>query len=143
MRFWDTSAIVPLCVNEPMSQKVTRLLKDDEGMVVWWATRVECVSALSRRFREGSLDATGLGQATAVLNSAVERWTEVQPVAAVRDVAERLLRVHSLRAADAFQLAAAFIWAGGSPRDCAIVCLDKVIRDVAVREGFILLPVRD
>ncbi len=143
MRFWDTSAIVPLCVSEPMSRKVTRLLKDDEAMAVWWATRVECTSALARRFREGSLDANGLSQATTVLDSIVDKWTEVQPVAAIRDVAERLLRVHPLRAADALQLAAALIWAGKSPRDCAIVCLDQVIRDVAVREGFIVVPPKE
>ena len=48
MRFWDTSAIVPVCVAEPASAKVRRLVEEDPSIVVWWATRVECLSALAR-----------------------------------------------------------------------------------------------
>jgi len=56
VRFWDTSAILPLISQEPLSEEMRRLLEEDAGMVVWWATRVECISAISRRVREGSFD---------------------------------------------------------------------------------------
>ncbi|HET7273634.1 MAG TPA: hypothetical protein VFI91_00550 [Longimicrobiaceae bacterium] len=49
MRFWDSSAVVPLCVDQPMSA-VSRELLDEHGeMVVWWGTTVECASAFTRR----------------------------------------------------------------------------------------------
>lgn len=140
MRFWDTSAVVPLCVSEPASQRISRILKEDESMVVWWASRVECVSALARRVREGSLAATAIRQSMIILDSLADTWSEVEPVPAVRSAAERLLRVHPIRAADALQLAAALLWAGSSPRDHVIVCLDQILRDAAAREGFTLLP---
>ena len=46
MRFWDTSAIVPLCVDEPSSAMVKAIFKEGSSLVVWWATQTECVSAL-------------------------------------------------------------------------------------------------
>ncbi len=53
MRLWDTSEILPLISQEPLSEEARRLLEEDAGMVVWWATRVGCVSAISCRVREG------------------------------------------------------------------------------------------
>ena len=31
------------------------ILVEDPSMVVWWGTRTECISALTRQVREGSL----------------------------------------------------------------------------------------
>lgn len=56
MRFWDTSTIVPLLVTEVASGSVRDLLREDEGMIVWWNAEVECVSALSHVFREKQFD---------------------------------------------------------------------------------------
>lgn len=53
MKFWDASAIVPLLVEESDSELVGDLLKEDPGMVVWWATRSECISALAKKRRDG------------------------------------------------------------------------------------------
>jgi len=61
------------------------------------------------------------------------------PSDAVRRTAERLLRVHPLRAADSMQLAAALIAAEHNPSDLDIVCLDKKLSDAARREGFTVL----
>jgi hypothetical protein len=51
-----------------------------------------------------------------------------------------LLAVHFLRAADAFQLAAALVWAEEKPQGLEIVCLDPNIREAALKEGFEVLP---
>jgi hypothetical protein len=59
----------------------------------------------------------------------------VQPGDLVREQALRLLRVHTLRAADALQLAAALEWAG-APTDADFVTFDDRLREAAVREGF-------
>ena len=78
-------------------------------MLVWWATPVECVSALQRLVREGGLDASGYADAITRLRELEQHWHEIEPTMQVRQQAERLLRLHPLRAMDALQLAAAII----------------------------------
>ena len=140
MKFWDSSAIIPLCLKEQMSETVKRLIKADEDIVVWWVTRVECLSALSRRRREGVLGNNSELKAKTLLSALSEEWSEVQPSEPVRQRAERLLAIHPLRSADAFQLAAALIWAQENPQGLEIVCLDQNLREAGHKEGFTLLP---
>ena len=75
-----------------------------------------------------------------VLVALSREWSEVLPSEGLRARAERLLGVHSLRAADAFQLAAALLWSRGETRMHALVSLDERLREAAEREGFRLLP---
>jgi len=140
VRFWDTSAIMPLVARESRSEALLQLLKRDTGMVVWWATRVECVSAISRRAREGTLVSEGEASAHELLNDLSEIWTEVRPTARLRTLAEQALVTHPLRAADALQLASALIWCGERPQGHPFVCLDERLRNAASRSGFALLP---
>jgi predicted nucleic acid-binding protein len=140
MRFWDSSAIIPLCVRERTSKAVEGLLKGDENVVVWWTTRVECLSALSRRRRKEVLPSGDEMKAKAVLSALAAAWSEVQPTEIVRLRAERLLSVHPLRTGDALQLAAALIWAEETPRSLEFVCLDQNLREAALKEGFSIQP---
>ncbi len=140
MKFWDSSALIPLCFRESASDAVRRIGKADEDMVVWWASRVECISAMARRQREGVLSAEADHKARAILAALSGQWSEVQPSEIVRDRAERLLAVHPLRAADGLQLAAALVWAEESPKGLEVVCLDQNLRQAALREGFTVLP---
>lgn len=140
MKFWDTSAVVPLCVSEPTSTEVKSLLADDSILVVWWGTRTECVSAFMRQVREGNLSASGAHQARQVLGSLAQAWIEILPSETVRSSAERLLAVHTLRAADALQLAAALQWRQRDAADYSFICFDSRLREAAYKEGFLLLP---
>jgi len=140
VRFWDSSAVIPLCVVEPRSANARDLLEGDPAVAVWWATRTECLSALTRRMREGEIAPAGYRAARRVLAALAETWVELLPSEALRATAERLLAVHSLRAADAFQLGAALAWCGGRPAVHGIVTLDSRLRDAASREGFDVLP---
>jgi len=140
MRFWDTSAIMPLVSREPLSDEMRRLLEEDAGMVVWWATRVECISAISRRARESLLDPEGEASARGLLDDLSESWTEVRPTARLRSLAEQVLTAYPLRVADALQFASALIWCGSQPRGRSFVCLDERLRIAASRSGFVLLP---
>lgn len=142
MKFWDTSAIVSLCVNEPSSSTVKAILAKDPSLVVWWATQTECVSAFMRVVREGGLGAGGERQARQVLLKLADAWTVIQPSEAVRESAERLLTVHPLRAADALQLAAALMWCQGRPGGMPLVSFDARLRDAVYKEGFTPLPSR-
>jgi hypothetical protein len=140
MKFWDSSAIIPLCLKEQMSETVKRLIKADEDLVVWWATRVECFSALSRRRREKVLNTESEFKAKIILSTLSAEWSEVQPSELVRQRAERLLAIHTLTSGDAFQLGAALIWAQENPQGLEIVCLDQNLREAAHKEGFTVIP---
>lgn len=140
MRFWDASAIVPLLVQEPERARVLALLDEDPELLVWWGTPVECTSALARREREGALAAAGVTEASARLRRLAQAWQEVLAVDHVRATAQRLLRVHPLRAADALQLAAAVVASEHEPASLPFVCLDERLSEAAAREGFLVLP---
>ncbi len=136
MRFWDSSAVVPLLVDEPSSAVVLGELERDPDVIAWWATGLECVSALARLEREGSLDSAGMSAAMGRLDALEVAWAEVQPGDQLRALAVRLLRVHALRAGDSLQLAAALVAAEGHPGSLAVVSLDERLALAAEREGF-------
>ena len=136
MRFWDSSALVPLLVDEPLSGGMRKLYEDDPEVLVWWATSVECVSALARLEREGSLASDGMAAALERLDALAAAWREVLPVADARRIAIRLLRVHALRAADALQLAAAIVASEMRADTLPLVTRDERLAAAADREGF-------
>ena len=135
MRFWDSSAIIPLIVEESASARMRDLYESDRGMLVWWGTLVECRSGLARRERAGTIsDETG-NEAMRAFRELADYWTEVEPVEAVRAAALRLLGVHDLRAADSAQLAAAVVARSESPGPLQFVCLDRRLSLAASKEG--------
>jgi predicted nucleic acid-binding protein len=136
VRFWDSSAIVPLLVAEPESAAVLRVYELDPEVVAWWGTQAECVSTLARLERDDSLTAPAMAEALRRLDGLARAWREVQPVDGVRATAIRLLRVHPLRTADAFQLAAAIVAAENHPASLQFVTLDDRLGQAAEREGF-------
>ncbi|MGI8703721.1 MAG: type II toxin-antitoxin system VapC family toxin [Candidatus Limnocylindrales bacterium] len=139
MRFWDSSAVVPLLVAESSSAAVMREYEFDPEVVAWWTTEAECVSALARLEREGSLTAPSMGEGIRRLDGLTRAWREVQPVTAVRTTAIRLLRVHPLRTADALQLGAAIVAAEDHPATLPLVTLDERLAQAAEREGFAIV----
>ncbi len=139
MRFWDSSAIVPLLVDEATSAAMLSKYELDPEMLVWWVTEVECVSALARLERESLLDAPSMGHALRRLDALARAWREIQPVARLRQTAGRLLRVHPLRAGDALQLAAAIVAAEDYPETLPFVTLDERLALAAEREGFVVV----
>ncbi len=136
MRFWDSSAIVPLLVGEPSTPAASAEFEHDPEMIVWWATEVECVSALARMERESGLGRVGMTAAMERLDGLTSAWHEVEPVDQVRRTANRLLRVHGLRAGDALQLGAAIVAAEDRPASLGLVTLDERLAQAAEREGF-------
>ncbi len=111
-------------------------LTGDNGLIVWWGTPVECTSAIARAERDARIDAEGTSDALAALRLLRSGWSEIDATARLRDIAERLARVHPLRAADALQLAAATVAAEGQPGSLPFVSLDDRLTVAADREGF-------
>jgi predicted nucleic acid-binding protein len=136
VRFWDSSAVVPLLVLEVMSGSVQRLYEDDPVMAAWWATEIECTSAIARQQRLGRLSEDVAAEGFVRLKALREGWHEVEPGEDLRESAKRLLRVHDLRTADALQLAAAVYVAEARPSTLEFVSLDDRLLAAARREGF-------
>lgn len=139
MRFWDSSALVPLLVKEAVSVQIRDLFLSEPGMIAWWGTPVECASAVARLEREGRLSPQATTEALGRLDALAQHIHRIEPVDAVLETARRLLRVHPLRAADSLQLAAAVLASEGRPSTLELVCLDDRLVTAAQREGF---PVR-
>lgn len=96
----------------------------------------------ARLERENALDAKASQLAWERLAELACGWHEVEPGETVKESAKRFLRVHPLRAADALQLAAAFVAAEGRPRALPFVTLDERLADAARKEGFALVDLR-
>ncbi len=133
--FWDSSALAPLCASQHGSPVARAALKS-KSVAVWWGTPVEMLGDLHRLARDGGMSRQDFDRASRRLAALRRQWAEVLPAARVRDLAELLLQRHPLRAADAFQLAAALVWSGERPRKRAFVCFDHRLAEAAVREGF-------
>lgn len=136
MKFWDSSALVLLVLEQTGSKAARALYRADPALAVWALTRVELVSAAQRLHREGDLDDRALASALRRIDLLIARATEVTVLEVVRQRAERALGLHPLRAADAMQLAAALALVDDRPRNRHFVVVDRRLAEAATREGF-------
>ena len=137
MNFWDSSALVPLFLKEVTSLRISKFLSHEPDLAVWWSTPVEIASAFTRTQRKaGPSNAKKYMQAAPYLDKLRSGWLEIHPSEEVRETALRLLRIHSLRAADALQLAAALVFTNHRPIGKKFVCLDVRLSEAASKEGF-------
>jgi uncharacterized protein len=139
MRYWDSSALLPLLAREEATERRRQQLQADPQIVTWWGSRIECASALNRLHRDAVLDAGSFERTVADLETLSSGWIEIQATEKVRQRALRLLRLHSLHAADALQLAAALMACDESPQTLQFLCGDSRLNEAARKEGFLLL----
>ena len=139
MNFWDTSALMALDTGNRHGDSVRKTLEEDGGVALWWGAHVEYAAAVSRRERERILTAQQAATLPRRFNTLAQSCHEVQPAPRIRLLAQRLLRVHPLKAADALQLAAALTVAEDDPASIGFVSLDARLNRAAAREGFTIL----
>src|SRR5687768_5805726 len=101
MRYWDSSALIPLWVNEPSTPRIASLLQEDDEIATWWGTRIECFAALWRIGRIDEANTAEIRSAAERLRKSIPDWTTIDPSEDLVRRAERLLRIHPLRAGDA------------------------------------------
>ncbi len=140
MRFWDSSALVPLLILEESSDLVRGLLAIDDQIVASIITPIEVQSALWRRRHHDEIDLDQHTAAELAFADLSEGWSEISDFNAVREIALDLLSRHVLRAADAIQLATALVAADGTPASLPFVTLDRDLAAAAEAEGFGVLP---
>jgi predicted nucleic acid-binding protein len=141
LRFWDSSALVPLVCREVSSARCRAWLRSDPVMLVWVLSATEVVAALAHKRRDGGLDRARFAAAKRRLVKLERAWNEVAQYDAVRTRARRLVEVHPLRAADALQLAAALVVVEERPAAVELVTFDERLADAAEKEGFTALGI--
>lgn len=141
MSFWDASAIVPLCVNDPLSQQMWELLVNDSTMFAWWGTSMELAVALMGQVRAGTIDLEEMQHALAVAEALRDTWIEIVSSQSIRRHAMKVVRLHALPLESVMQLAAALTWVGyRGPKRETFVSLDPDLRRAAALEGFTVSP---
>ncbi len=138
MRFWDSSALVPLVVEQSESRQADVWFAEDGDLAIWTLTETEILSALRRLEREGALDQAECDGSERRVSELVASCYILIDVEGVKAQARRLLRLHPLRAADALQLGAAKAWAGNARFDRTLHTFDKRLASAARREGFVV-----
>ena len=133
--FWDTSALVPLCVRQGATPRAMELYKASE-VVVWWTTPVEIASALARLVRMKQLNNADWAKVRQLATALADTWFVIQPSDAVRARAMHLVDRYDLRAADALQLAAALVWCEDVPQDRVFLTTDQKLQEAATLSGF-------
>lgn len=135
LAFWDTSALVPLCVRQSGTPRAIALYKSYEA-VVWWATPVEIASSLARLVRMKELNTNEWAKARRLVADLAASWFVIQPSDVLRERATRLVDLYDLRAADALQLAAALEWSAGVPHGKLFLATDHKLQEAAILTGF-------
>ena len=137
MSFWDSSALVPLIVQQALTDRAERnYQKERGGIIIWWGTLSECVSALARLERSKDLTTDEVEQALKALTAISTSWHEILPSDLLREKANRLMRVHPLRMGDAFQLASAIIASEDLVSAVTVATFDERLTVAARKEGF-------
>jgi predicted nucleic acid-binding protein len=136
VKFWDSSALVPLIIDETSTDAMRALAREDRDVIVWMFTGVEMLSALGRLGRATKELSDLLPGARRDVTALFAHWTTVTHVDEVRRRAERLVGVHPLAAADAMQLAAAMTACSDRPETLDFVTLDQNLARCARLEGF-------
>ena len=143
MTYWDSSALVPLVVEESSTGRMRKLLFEDPDVTTWIWTRTEVISAIERRVRQGLIPAPERRPVLDRLDDLAVGWDEVTEVLAVRARASALLARHPLRAAGAGQLGAALQVREQTGARIPFVTRDRRLALAAEREGFEVLDVGD
>ena len=133
--FWDTSALVPLCVRQNMTPNVVARYKTSD-IVVWWTTPVEIASALARLVRMRQISPSDCAKARKLAHVLADSWSVIQPSDALRARAVQLVGRYDLRAADSLQLAAALEWCEEVPQGRVFLTADERLREAALLTGF-------
>lgn len=136
MKFWDSSALVPLVLEESRSAACRAVARADRIVIAWMFAETECLGAIHRARAADRLTDADLVTAEQRLTNLARAWRVVVDADAVRDEAGDVIRRHRLRAADGLQLAAARVWANRRPRGRGFVVADVELARAAAVEGF-------
>jgi uncharacterized protein len=130
--YFDTSALVPLMIDEESTGLCTRLWDESSRVVSVRLLYPEARAALAKAQRMGHLTSDQLVKAVAELDSIVAQIDHVELTAELAATAGGLAQDHGLRGYDAVHLAAALAVADD---DLVLVTGDAELATAATSEG--------
>src|SRR6266403_27194 len=133
--YWDTSPIIALLVGEPAADRYRRF--ENQPIVTWWGTSLECISAFARRHRKGAA-AEIVAESYRRLEMMRAGWQEVHASESLHRTAVRLLKTHPLSAADALQRDAALVASNFEAHSARFLTEDVRLKQAAEKEGFVV-----
>lgn len=136
MKFWDTSALIPLLTEEETTPIMTEIFRADQNIVAAFITPIEMTSVLWRKAGVND-DLRHLAERRYAVIQA--NWTIIDEYAAAMPLARRYAAVYRLRAGDAIQLACAVL-AIRERDELPFVVRDHDLAAAARTEGFPILP---
>jgi predicted nucleic acid-binding protein len=133
--YWDSSALIPLCVPQPQSARAS-VLYSQYQVVAWWASQVEMMSGFARLKRMGQISQRQYLAAKTSAMDIVRDWISAASPPAIAHSACALLETNVLSAADALQLAVALEICRQRPRGYLFVAADLRLAEAARQSGF-------
>jgi predicted nucleic acid-binding protein len=82
------------------------------------------------------LDSRDWNRARKLAKRLADSWSVIQPADGLRAKAAQLVERYDLRAADAFQLAAALAWCEDAPQGRIFLTADQKLREAALLSSF-------
>jgi predicted nucleic acid-binding protein len=135
LAYWDSSALVPLCVPQAQTIGATAIYRSYQ-VVAWWATQVEIISGLTRLERMGHISRSQFVDGKRRAQGIVRDWISADSPESITVEACSLLELYPLRAADALQLAVAMEVCDHRPQGYLFVTADQRLADAARNTGF-------
>lgn len=143
MLYLDTSALVKLYVDEPMSQELTVAVDDADAIATSLLAYAEARAAFARARREARLSAHIYRQ---IVEAFAEDWTRYITVEVtdrlVKDAGE-LAAHRGLRGYDALHLASALVLRDQAPLDVSFLAFDRALMVAARREALRIHPLAE
>lgn len=130
--YFDTSAIVPLIINEATSDLCGRVWNESSRVVSVRLLYPEARAALAKAERIGRITRTQLTAAVTQLDAIIAEVDHIEVTADLAQVAGELSQVHGLRGYDAVHLAAARVVAGA---DLMLITGDADLAAAAIALG--------
>lgn len=131
--YFDTSALVPLFINEPSTDRCTRLWNEASRIVSVRLLYPEARASLARAERMGRVTRAQLAEAIVDLDALIAEIDHIEVTADLAQSAGELAHTHGLRGYDAVHLAAASTVAD---TDLIVVTGDADLAAAAMALGF-------
>lgn len=126
--YFDTSAIIPLIINEPSSDRCNRVWDESSRVVSVRLLYPEARAALAKAERMGRLSATQRDAAVVELETIIAQVDHIEVTETLAHRAGELAQAHGLRGYDAVHLAAALAVADS---DVVLVTGDSDLAEAA------------
>ena len=137
--YFDTSALVPLIIDEPSSTMCVRLWNEATRAVSVRLLYAEARAALAQAHRMARLSPRQLADAVARLDALVDQVDHVEVTERLVRAAGEVAELQGLRGYDAVHLAAA---QSTSDADTVLVSGDRQLIEAAVRSGLAVAQTR-